>query len=532
MKMQADTFDKHLNPWSFWPATIALGLFILAGVFDQEQLGAFLNGLLYSLANNLGWYINLLSLSMIFLVLVFIIYRYGDIKIGGADAKPQYSTFNWCCMTIAGSLGTGILFWAMGEPIFHFATPPVAAGVTPFSRQAAIYAISQAMWDWSFIQYAMYGICAVGFAIVTYNLKKSLSFGSLLEVIFGRPMPKLTILVHALIIFCLCGAVSNSMGVGVMQVGAGIELLLGIPQSKLVWLIISVCICSIFTISCVCGMARGLQRLATLKIFIFMSILVFVILLGDTQFMSKLGTEATGYMIDHWGMHTTIMNSLVPEDHWFADWIIQYWCSFFVYAPVIGMFFSRMAKGHTVRKFLMVSVVVPSVFCMFWIGIFGSMTIKLQTSGILDIWSAVHTYGMQTTIFQILSSLPFGTIFMAAFIVSTCISFCCLADPMAAVLATLSVRNLQIDDEAPKLIKIIMGLLITTVAYVLVASGGVNSVKGMFVLIGVPVSFVVIACIYASFKLCEKCIREKNYGCLEEAKPAETREETRETPVE
>ena len=86
--------------------------------------------------------------------------------------------------------------------------------------------------------------------------------------------------------------------------------------------------------------------------------------------------------------------------------------------------------------------------------------------------------------------------------------------------------------EAPKLIKIIMGLLITTVAYVLVASGGVNSVKGMFVLIGVPVSFVVIACIYASFKLCEKCIREKNYGCLEEAKPAETREETRETPVE
>lgn len=95
MKMQADTFDKHLNPWSFWPATIALGLFILAGVFDQEQLGAFLNGLLYGLANNLGWYINLLSLSMIFLVLVFIIYRYGDIKIGGADAKPQYSTFNW-----------------------------------------------------------------------------------------------------------------------------------------------------------------------------------------------------------------------------------------------------------------------------------------------------------------------------------------------------------------------------------------------------------------------------------------------------
>lgn len=512
--MQTEKFDKHINPGAFIPALVLLTVFILAGIFFQQQLGNMLNWMLYELANYMGWYVNLVSLSTIIFMLVFIIYRYGDIKIGGPDAKPLYSTFSWCCMTVAGSLGTGILFWAMGEPIFHFATPPTAAGVTPFSREAAIYSIAQAMWDWSFIQYSMYGLCAVAFAIVTYNMKKSLSVGSLLEALFGQPMPKFATIIHALLIFCLCGAVSNSMGVGVMQVGAGIELLFGIPQSKLVWLIISVAICFVFTVSCVCGMARGLQRLATVKIFLFMSILIFVILLGDTVFMSKLSTESIGYMLDHWGMHTTIMNTLVPEDHWFADWIIQYWCSFMVYAPVIGMFFSRMAKGHTVRKFMIVSVVVPSIFCIFWIGIFGSMTIKLQTSGILDIWQAVHQFGMQTTIFQILSTFPGGAVFMAAFIISTCISFCCLADPMAAVLATLSVKKLEIDDEAPKPLKILMGLLITITAYILVASGGVNSVKGMFVLIGIPVSIVMLGCFYASFKLCEESLREKKTGEL------------------
>lgn len=514
--IEADKFDRRMNPCSFWPATIALVLFILAGIFYQDEVGKVLTSLLYDISDYFGWYINLLSLSSVFLVLIFIIYRYGDIKIGGPEAKPLYSTFSWCCMTVAGSLGTGILFWAMGEPIFHYAEPPLAAGVTPFSRDAAIYAVSQAMWDWSFIQYALYGLCAVAFAIVTYNLKQSLSIGSLLEVVFGHRKSHLTTFIHAVLIFCLCGAVSNSMGVGVMQVGAGLEMLFGIPQSKLIWLIIAACICVIFTVSCVCGMARGLQRLASLKIFIFMSILVFVILLGDTVFMSKLSTQSIGYMLDHWGMHTTIMNALAPEDHWFSNWIIQYWCSFFVYAPVIGMFFSRMAKGRTVRKFLIVSVIVPSVFCIFWIGIFGSMTIKLQTSGLLDIWQAVHTSGMQTTIFQILSTLPFGSVFMAAFIVSTCISFCCLADPMAAVLATLSVRKLEIDDEAPKKIKVFMGILITTVAYVLIASGGVNAVKGLFVVIGLPISLIVLLCIYASFKLGEYCIHQPDDGCLPE----------------
>lgn len=510
--MQTNVSNRKINPGAFYPSSVLLIVFILSGILFQDEAGFTLNWLLYGLADHLGWYINLLAVSVIFIMLVFIIYRYGDIKIGGPEAKPLFSTFSWCCMTVAGSLGTGILFWAMGEPIFHFATPPLAAKVEPFTREAAIYSISQAMWNWSFIQYSMYGLCAVAFAIVTYNMKKNLSIGSLLEVLFEKSLPKLATAIHAMLIFCLCGAVSNSMGVGVMQVGAGIELLFGIPQSKLMWLIISAMICVVFTISCVFGMVRGLQKLAQIKIFLFLSILVCVIFLGDTMFMSKLSTESFGYMIDHWGMHSTIMNSLAPNDHWYADWIIQYWCSFMVYAPVIGMFFSRMAKGHTVRRFLLVSVFVPSLFCIFWIGIFGSMTIKLQTSGILDIWSAVHQYGMQTTIYQILSSLPGGTIFMVAFTVSTCISFCCLADPMAAVLATLSVKNLEIDDEAPKKIKIFMGLLITIVAYTLVASGGVNSVKGMFVLIGVPVSIVMIGCFYASFKLCEQSLQERETG--------------------
>ncbi|EGO65584.1 BCCT family transporter [Acetonema longum] len=515
--MKQKELDQQMNLWAFGPAITVLAIFIGSGVFFQKELGAFLNSLLYGMADYFGWYINLLSLSCIFIVLAFVIYKYGDVKIGGEDAKPDFKTFNWLAMTISGSIGTGILFWAMGEPIFHYAMPPTGAGVEPFSRKAAIFAVSQAMWNWSFIQYSVYAMCAVAFALVTYNRKQCLSFGSLIECVFRRPIPWLTTAVHGLVICCLCGAVANSMGVGLLQVGAGIEKLFGIPQSKMIWLIIAVGIGVVFTISCVAGIGNGLKRLSTIKICIFSSVLVFVVVFGDTIFMSKLSTEAVGNMIDTWGTKTTTLNAMVPEDKWSADWIIQYWASFFVYAPVIGMFLSRLAKGRTVRQFVLVSVVVPSIFCMMWIGIFGSMTLSLQTKGVLNIWEAVNTYGMQTAIFQILSTMPLGSLLIAAFIVSTCISFCCLADPMAAVLSTLSVRRLQIDDEAPKKIKILMGIIITTVSYLLVASGGVNSIKGVFVLIGLPISFLMILCFFAAFKLCSECLTMENHGVVDDS---------------
>lgn len=508
--MNRNPEDSKINVYAFGPAIAVLAVFIFCGIFFQQETGNFLNYLLYKLADYFGWYINLLSLCSIFVILAFVVFRYGDIKIGGADAKPAFKTINWYFITIAGSLGTGILFWAMGEPIFHYAQPPIGAGVEPFSRESAIFAVSQAMWDWSFIQYSLYALCAVAFALMSYNLKKSLSFGSLIEYMFGRPIPWLTNVVHAVIIFCLCGAISNSMGVGLMQVGAGLEKLCGIPQSEFIWLIIAVCIGAAFTFSCVLGLARGLKVLANVKICIFMCICLFVVIFGDTVFIGKMGSEAVGDMIDNFGLKSTYSNVLAPKETWSADWIVQYFASFLVYAPVIGMFLSRMAKGHTVREFVIVTAVVPSVFCIAWIGIFGSMTMSLQTSGALDIWKAVHESGMQTTIFQILGSLPFGTLLSAAFIISTCISFCCLADPMASVLATLSVRRLEIDDEPPKYMKILMGCIMTTVAYLLVASGGVDSVKGMFTLVGLISTIAVIFCTVAAFKVAEQCLREKH----------------------
>lgn len=496
--------DKRMNKAAFWPAIIILALFITSGVIWREPVGNFMTTLLYGMADYLGWYINLLSLAFIILGVVFVAVRYGDVVIGGKDVKPAYSMPIWCAMSICSGIGTGLLFWAMGEPMYHFMTTPTAVG-TAGSRDAAIFAVAQAMWDWSFVQYCMYAICGAAFAVICFNRKKSLSFNSIIECAIGKKIPWLNTLLTAVVIFCIMGATSNSMGVGLMQIGAGLEAAFGVPQSRLIWLLAAIFIGCVFITSCVTGISKGLKYVSTCCMYFFFFLMGWVLIFGNTQFISKIGSESIGYIIDNFGKMTVMTNVLTTNDSWFADWIVQYWASFIVYAPVIGMFLARMGRGRTVRTFMLVQILVPSFFCIVWIAIFGGQVIHLQTSEAFDVWNAVNTSGMQATVFQIIGTLPMSNFVTIMFLLCIVMSFSTLADPMASCVATLACRKLEADAEPPMFQKILAGCILCGTAYTLVATGGINSVKGMFTLVGLLQSIILIMCAIVLFKYCKKC---------------------------
>lgn len=487
-----------VNVWAFWPAFIGLLILLFFNIFYTDKMAEVLNGMLYGMADHIGWLINLFALSCFLVVIYILISKYGDIRIGGAEAKPEFSMFSWIAMTICGSIGTGLLFWAMGEPLYNFYQPPAYAGCEPGTRDAAIFAVSQVMWQWSFVEFSLYAVCSVAFTVAIYNRRKKMRFNSVLDPVFGRRQ-WLETLIHAVMIFAMVGGCANSMGVGLMQIGAGLESAFSIKQTNLIYLLIAVFIGAMFVIMSVSGIHKGLKYVSTATFFIFIAFLVYVFICGDTTFIGKIVSESIGKILDNWGSKTLINNTL-SEDTWYADWIVQYWASFILYCPVFGMFFCRMAKGRTIRQFLLVNVVVPSVFCIIWIGIFGGMTISLQTSGKMDVWAMVQQYGMQTTVYQIIKALPFGDIVQVIFIIAIVGSFTTMADPVAAVLATMSVHNLTAEDEAPKKFKIIMGLLITATAYATVATDGVNAVKAMWVILGAPVMIIVGICVVSFFK--------------------------------
>lgn len=93
---------------------------IIFGVFFTKQFGALMVNMLYLVGDNFGWWINLLSVIMVVLGIVLIIFKYGDVVIGGKDTKPDFTNWQWFSISICGGIGCGLLFWAMSEPIFHY----------------------------------------------------------------------------------------------------------------------------------------------------------------------------------------------------------------------------------------------------------------------------------------------------------------------------------------------------------------------------------------------------------------------------
>lgn len=452
---------------------------IILGAFFTDGFGAVMSKMTYVVGDNFGWWINLCAMFAVIFGLGIILFRYGDIRIGGDDAKPDYTNWQWISISICGGIGCGLLFWAMGEPMYHFMNTPIASGITPETRDAAVFAVGQTMFDWSFVQYFIYAIPAVVFTLLSYNSKKPLSFRSLVEEVTGKDRIWLTTLLHILCGVCVASGVSNSMGAGMLQISGGLNIVFGLEQNSQLFLFIAVFLATFFILSCLSGINKGLTYVSSICMVCFVFLMVFVLFVGNTELIGKLSVESFGNLFDNFFGKITYNNAFVPQDQWANEWPITFWNSFFIYAPIIAMFLSRMGKGRTVREFLLVEIFVPSLFCCLFIGIFSSAMIDMQISGTVDIWESVQTLGMQTAIYQVLGQMPGGTIIQIMFIITIALSFVTLADPNTSALATLCVHGQEIDEEPPKKIKILIGITISIVAYLLVISGGMDSIKGL-----------------------------------------------------
>ena len=193
---------------------------------------------------------------------------------------------------------------------------------------------------------------------------------------------------------------------------------------------------------------------------------------------------------------------MTPGETWSRDWNIQFTASFFVYAPVLGLFLARLARGRTVREFVWMNIVAPSVFCILWIAVWAGMTIEAQWTGALDIWKYVNERGMESTIFSLFTLLPASRFLTVIFCCAVFFSLATMCDAITGTMAILSSKNLTVEDHPPRSLKIFWGCAIAASAYILIASGGIVSVRSLFAIIGIPTATLLI--LYLWFLLAQR----------------------------
>ena len=112
-----DNIQAEIGPFGLDvhnPVFLISGLAIVAFVFltlaFQESVGPMFNDLRGWLTSSLDWFF--LSAANVFVVLCLflIVSPLGRVRLGGADATPDYSYSGWFAMLFAAGMGIGLMF--------------------------------------------------------------------------------------------------------------------------------------------------------------------------------------------------------------------------------------------------------------------------------------------------------------------------------------------------------------------------------------------------------------------------------------
>lgn len=164
--------NSKLRIMTFFPPFIILVAFLVLSLVDQETFLGVINNINNWIIKNLGWAASILALAIVIVAVVAMFSKFGDVRIGGEDAKPELSNFSWFTIALTTTMAAGVLFWGPGEPIAHYAYPPTELyGVEPSTSGSLKFAMETMFLHWTIVPYCMYTVPAVVFAFMYYNAK-------------------------------------------------------------------------------------------------------------------------------------------------------------------------------------------------------------------------------------------------------------------------------------------------------------------------------------------------------------------------
>lgn len=417
----------------------------------------------------------------------------GKIRIGGADATPMLSRWNWFAITLNTTIAIGILFWATAEPMFHLYNPGGIASIESGSQAAREFSLVSLFMHWAFTPYAIYTVPALTFALVFHNLGKPFSLSSPISSLIGRPLPVvLTDMLDGLCLLSLLFGLSASLGAGILSISGGIDRLTAFSTGPLMLALVAAAIVIAFFVSSASGLHRGIRILSDINTKMFVVLALFVLLAGPTAQIMLLGFEALGGYAREFIPRSLLLGDFGNRE-WVNAWTVFNFANWLAWAPLTAMFLGRISRGYTVREFIAVNFILPATFSIIWMTIFGGSALQIEagTPGLLK--GILDQSGPEFILYGVIDQLPLAGLLAAAFIILSFLSYVTAADSNTDVLARLSMRGDY--DQVPAshniVIKLVWASLVGAAAWVMVTFSGINGVKMLSNLGGLPALFII-----------------------------------------
>lgn len=500
-----DKQGSILNKEVFFPVAIVLCLLFAYGMFFQDNFCNACTKLLNGVLLNFNWLILGVALTTGILLLYMVLHpNFGKKIIGGPGAKPVYSTFTWIAMAICSSIGIAMMFYAVAEPLGYFYSVPTYLGLEAQTNHAALAAVAQSTLHWSVLYYALQIFW--GMVVVYLSMNKGLPFRPstalyplLKNRIFGWMGISFDVLASVALI---CGTVT-CFGLGTMQFSTGLAYVSNIEITNKLYVVIVIIVTLAFTFSSARGVKKGMAIISNVNTYLYIFLMIFLLFCGPTINLLELILGSTGEVFRIFAS-AMFNGDFLGTNKSFANFNTSYYFIWtLAFSPIAGMFYAKIARGRTIRQFIIINWVVPSVFILTWFSLWGGNAIWQQFFNAATISEQIAKLGAPVANFALLDSMPFSTITTPATLLAVLIGFITMTDALTGVVSSLTTKNSRAD-EAPISLKLFWGCLtggLTLVCLFVLKKVGTSALQALAVSVGLLILFVTIAVCFGSIRI-------------------------------
>jgi choline/glycine/proline betaine transport protein len=486
----------HTNPPVFIIAGVVVLFFLLLGVTATGAVSAAASAALAGISKYFGWFYILTATAFLIFALVLVCSRYGRIRLGPDDSRPEFRTLPWFAMMFTAGMGIGLVYFGVAEPLSHLVDPPVPLGGS--NAAAADQVMNYTFYHWGLHPWAIYIV--LGLSMAYFCFRKGLPLrpaAAFYPLIGDRIYGWIGHLVDILAVFGTLFGLATSLGFGAQQINAGLTGLFGVPNNTGMQLLLVGLITAVAVTSVMLGLVKGIQRLALINMWLAVGLMVFVFLVGPTMFMLSGLADYTGYYLQN--LVNTSFTVYSPGSSpggfaWQSAWTFFYWGWWISWSPFVGMFIARISYGYTIRQFIAGALFAPVGASFVWFTVFGGSALFYQQVQGANIANAAYNTP-ENAIFLLMDQLPIGGaisgLASAVAIVVVVLFFATSSDSGSLVVDMLTNGG---DPHPIKLQRFFWAVLEGLVAMVLLLAGttGVEALQSAAITTGLPFAVVLL----------------------------------------
>ena len=508
-----DNIEGRLGPFGF---DIHNPVFVISGVVTvafvayalaaPQQASDFFGWLRPALTSTFDWFFLISANIFVLFCLLLIVTPWGSVRLGGKEARPDYSYAGWFAMLFAAGMGIGLMFFGVLEPVYHMAVSEPLGVPSPIAEDGTIIeanaeaarqmGLAATSYHWALHPWAIYAVVALALALFTYNKGLPLTIRSAFHPFLGdRVWGWWGHIIDTLAVFATLFGLATSLGFGAQQANAGMSYVYGIPNNVTVQVLLIVAITAVALVSVLRGLDGGVKVLSEINMSLAFLLMLFVLFTaGAGGILTQFGQGLVAYPREG----VPLSNPFGREDTGYMQgWTAFYWAWWISWSPFVGMFIARVSRGRTVREFVTCVLIIPSVVCILWMAVFGGAAINdvfanPETSAVKA--QVIDAYSPEKSLFAMLESLPLAAITSTIGIVLVIVFFVTSSDSGSLVIDTITAGG-KVDAPVPQ--RVFWCTFEGLVAIALLVGGGLGALQAMVISTGLPFTIVLLLICWA-----------------------------------